>query len=416
MLPAQTPLARTAANPTTRATFIYIPHGAIMSQWTPTHEGTSFEFTPILKSLEPFRDQLLIVSGLDAAMAGPAPGQSGGDHSRSAAVYLSGVRPKHTAGSDVQLGTTVDQMMASKIGQDTPLPSIELGIDDVGYTGICCYGYSCAYLNTISWETPTKPLPMEINPQVVFERLFGDGATAAERTERKRQDRTILDSITRDVARLRLKIGPSDRVRLSDYLDDIREVERRLQVAEKVGVDTANAEAPIGIPQSFDEHAKLMYDLQALAFKAEITRVSTFMYARDNGNRTYPASGVTLPFHGASHHSDRPEGIAAYARINAYHVSLLSYFLERLRSTQDGDGTLLDHTLVVLGSTMSNGNIHDHAPLPIIVAGGASGKLKGGRHLRFPDHIPLSNLLLALVHKIGIERESFGDSTGVLDI
>jgi hypothetical protein len=257
---------------------------------------------------------------------------------------------------------------------------------------------------------------MEINPQVIFERLFGDGTTAAERIERKRQDRSILDSITRDVARLRGKIGPSDRIRLSDYLDDIREVERRLQMAETVTVDTANAESPIGIPQSFDEHMKLMYDLQVLAFKAEITRVSTLMYARDNGNRTYPASGVVAPFHGASHHSDRPEGIAAYARINAYHVSLLGYFLEKLRSTPDGDGTLLDHSLVVLGSTMSDGNIHDHAPLPILVAGGASGKLKGGRHLRFPERTPLSNLMLSLLHKVGIERESFGDSTGVLEI
>lgn len=416
MLPAQTPLSSSAASPKPRASFIYIPHGAIMSQWTPAQQGTKFEFTPILKPLEPFRDDLTIISGLEAAMAGPATGESGGDHSRSAAVFLSGVRPKHTAGSDVRLSATIDQVVARKIGQDTPLPSLELGIEDVGYTGICGYGYSCSYLNTISWETPTKPLPMEINPQVVFERLFGDGATAEDRVERKRQDRSILDSITHDVARLKTKIGPSDRSRLTDYLDDIREVERRLQLAETAGVDTASAETPIGIPQSFDEHAKLMYDLQVLAFKAEITRVSTFMYARDNSNHTYPASGVIAPFHSASHHSDRPEAIETYAKINRYHIGLLAHFLDRLRSTEDGDGNLLDHSLVVLGSTMSNGNEHDHAPLPMLVAGGLSGKLRGGRHLQFPSRTPLSNLMLSLIGKFGIEKESFGDSTAALDI
>jgi hypothetical protein len=416
MLPAQTRLASSAANPVSRASFIYIPHGAIMSQWTPAQQGTRFDLPPILQSLEPFRDQLTVVSGLEAAMAGPATGESGGDHSRSAAVFLSGARPKHTAGSDVYLGTTVDQLVARKIGQDTPLPSLELGIEDVGYTGICGYGYSCSYLNTISWETPTKPLPMEINPQVVFERLFGDGATAEERIERKRQDRSILDSITHDVARLKKQIGSSDRTRLTDYLDDIREIERRLKLAENAGADSTQAETPIGIPQSFDEHVKLMYDLQVLAFKAEITRVSTFMYSRDNSNRTFPASGATVPFHGASHHSNRPEAIATYARINAYHISLLGHFLQRLRSTPDGDGTLLDHSLVVLGSTMSNGNEHDHAPLPMLVAGGVSGQLRGGRHLQFAARTPLSNLMLALLHKLGIERESIGDSTGALDI
>jgi hypothetical protein len=412
MLPAQTP----APSAKTRAAFIYVPHGAIMNQWTPAAEGGSFEFTPILKPLEPFRDRLLVISGLEAKMAGPAPGQSGGDHSRSAAVFLSGARPKHTAGQDVHLGTTADQMIAKTIGQDTPLPSLELGIEDVGYTGICGYGYSCSYVNTISWETPTKPQPMEINPQVVFERLFGDGSTAEERVTRKRQDRSILDSITHDVARLRQKIGPGDRTRLTEYLDDIREVERRLQLVDKVAADSPDAEYPIGVPPSFDEHAKLMYDLQALAFKAEITRVSTFMYARDNSNRLFPASGVTVPFHSASHHSDRPSGIETYAKINRYHVQLLGYFLNRLQSTPDGDGTLLDHSLIVLGSTMSNGNEHDHAPLPVIVAGGASGRLKGGRHLRFPNQTPLSNLWLSLLNRVGIHRESFGDSTGPLEL
>jgi hypothetical protein len=416
MLPAQTPLARSAAVPQARFSFIYVPHGAIMKQFTPATEGANFEFTPILKPLEPFKEQVLVVSGLEAAMAGPAPGQSGGDHSRSAAVFLSGARPKHTAGQDVHLGTTLDQVIAKNVGQDTALPSLELGIEDVGYTGICGYGYSCSYVNTISWETPSKPLPMEINPQVVFERLFGDGSTPAERVELKRENRSILDSITHDVARLRVRLGSSDRTRMDDYLDDIREIERRLQMVDKGAANVIEPEVPPGVPQSFDEHAKLMYDLQALAFKADITRVSTFMYARDNSNRLFPESGVTAPFHSASHHSDRPAGIETFAKINRYHIDLLAHFLDRLRSTPDGDGTLLDHSLILLGSTMSNGNEHDHAPLPMVVAGGASGRLKGGRHLRFPERTPLSNLLLSVLDKAAIPRESFGDSTEQLTI
>jgi hypothetical protein len=414
MLPAQTPLSQTAANPKSRAVFLYQMHGAVMQQWTPKELGAKFEFTRILKPLEPFREQLLVVSGLEVKTAGPAPGESGGDHVRSAAAFLSGARPKHTAGADVYLGTTVDQVIAKKIGQDTALPSIELGIEDVGYTGICNYGYSCAYVNTIAWETPTKPLPMEINPQVVFERLFGDGSNATQRQIQKQRDRSILDSITHDVAGLRRVLGPSDRARLNDYLDDVREIERRVQLAGKAASDLPDA--PIGVPQSFDEHIKLQFDLIALALKTEMTRVATFMYGRDNTNTTHPASGVTVSHHGASHHGNKPEGYEAFAKINTYFIQLYAHLLDKLRSTPDGDGTLLDHSIVVLGSSMSNPNEHDHAPVPMLIAGSASGRIQGGRHLRFPDRTPQSNLWLALIDRFGIPMESIGDSTAPLEI
>jgi len=416
MVPAQTPLSKTAASPKSRFCGIYVPHGAIMKQWTPATVGTGFEFKPILAPLEPFRDRLLIVSGLEAKTAGPAVGESGGDHSRSAAAFLSGARAKHTSGVDVYLGETIDQIIAHKISQDTLLPSIELGIEDVGYTGICGYGYSCAYVNTISWETPTKPLPMEVNPQVVFERLFGDGSNPAQRLARRQEDRSILDSITHDVARFRKVIGPGDRGRLDDYLEDIREIERRLQVAVKVSAEAPTEELPVGVPQSFDEHCKLMFDLQALAYKADITRVSTFMYARDNSNHTYPDSGVNVSFHGASHHGNKPAAIDTFAKINTYHMKLFAYFLEKLRSTPDGDGNLLDHSLILLGSSMSNANEHDHAPLPVLVAGGAAGQLKGGRHIKAADNTPMPNLLVGVLDKFGIHQENVGESTGKVEV
>jgi hypothetical protein len=416
MVPAQTPLAKTAANPVSRFCGIYVPHGAIMSQWTPDEEGSGFTFKPILSPLESVREHLTIVSGLAAAPAGPAPGESGGDHSRSAAAFLSGSRAKHTSGADVYLGTTIDQLIARKIGQDTLLPSLELGIEDVGYTGICGYGYSCAYVDTISWATPTRPLPMEVNPQVVFERLFGDGSNAGQRLRKRQEDSSILDSIMKDVAHYRTVIGPGDRRRLDDYLEDVREIERRVQIGMKVSGDAPDSSLPMGVPQSFDAHCKLMFDLQALAWKADITRVSTFMYARDNSNHTYPDSGVTVSFHGASHHGNKPAAIETFAQINKYHMQLFGYFLEKLRATPDGDGSLLDHATILLGSSMSNANEHDHAPLPLLVAGGASGRTKGGRHLRFKENTPLSNLLVSLLDKSGLPTERLGDSTGPLEI
>lgn len=414
MVPAQTPTARTAAGSTFRASFIYVPHGAIMNEWTPASDQTTLASKRILKPLEPYAGHLTLVTGLEADPAAPAPGDSGGDHSRSAAAFLSGVRAKKTAGQDVELGITADQVIAQRIGQDTVLPSLELGIEDVGYTGICGYGYSCVYLNTISWSTPTKPLPMEINPQVVFERLFGDGGTPEQRATRREEDRSILDAISGDVDRLRTTIGVPDRVRLDDYLDDVREIERRLQLGSNSGIDDVDMTAPVGVPQSFDAHVKLMYDLQVLAFQTDITRVSTMMYARDNSNRTYPDSGVVAPFHMASHHSNRPDGIETFTEINRYHMGLFAYFLERMRETPDGDGTLLDHSMILLGSTMSNGNEHDHFPLPAVIAGKAGGRIAGGRHIRVPDRTPLSNLLVGMMHAARIPVEKFGDSNGAV--
>jgi hypothetical protein len=412
MLPAQTPLKGTAAT-ATRYGFVYVPHGMIMDEFTPATEGTNFEITNILTPLEPFRNQLHIVSGLEAQPAGDG---SGGDHMRCAAAFLSCAPPRRNAAQNSYLATTVDQLIAQKIGQDTPLPSLELGIEDTSYTGVCDDGYSCSYLNTISWATPRKPLPMERNPLVVFERLFGDGSTAEQRRVRRQEDRSILDSVTHDVARLGKVIGAGDRTRLDEYLEEIRELERRLQAVTKATANLPDAEAPVGVPQSWDEHAKLMYDLQALAYRADITRVSTFMYSRDKINRTFPDSGITVGFHSASHTSGAAPAKKTFAKMNRYHVQTLAYFLEKLQSTPDGDGTLLDHSLVMLGSTMSNGDIHNHSPLPIMIIGGASGQLGKARHTRYPEHTPLANLMLTVLNKAGIDKKEFGDSTGTIEI
>jgi hypothetical protein len=416
MIPALTAATKTAASPKTRLGFMYVPHGAVMDKWTPTTEGAGFEFTPILKPLEPFRNQLNVFTGL-ANKAAESQGDGGGDHARSAPSYLSGVHPLRTEGEDVRAGTTIDQIYAQKMGQDTPLPSLELGTEDTGLVGVCDVGYSCAYMNSIAWRTPTQPLPMEINPRVVFERLFGDGSNAADRLARKQEDRSILDSITGEVAHLQTGLGAGDRGKISDYLDNVREIERRIQMAEKrASLNVQVPETPIGVPDSFDEHAKLMYELQVLAFQAEITRVSTFMVARDLSQRTFPQIGVPEPHHSVSHHGNNPAMIAKLEKINIYHATLFAYFLERLRATPDGDGNLLDHSMILYGSSMSNPNEHNHFPLPLLVAGGASGKLEGGRHLKFPERTPMSNLLVSLLEKVGIEKGSLGDSTGMLTI
>ncbi len=412
MLPAQTPLAQTAAAPKSRFLGIYVPHGATMDKWTPAQEGTGFDFSESLKPLEKLRDRVCVFSNLAHPQAGGVGSDAGADHARSAAVFLSGAHPEK---GSVHGGTTIDQVLAQHIGQDTPLPSIELGIEEVGLN--CGSGYGCAYYNTISWRTPTMPLPMENSPQVVFERLFGDGNSTAQRLARKKQDRSILDSVTDKVARLQGQLDPGDRVRLSEYLDDIREIERRTQKATEQSANNLEVpEAPVGIPEAFDDHVKLMYDLVALAWRAEITRISTMMYARDTSGATYPLSGVRDGFHTASHHSNVRANMDRFALINQYHVKTLAYFLDKLQKTPDGDGTLLDHSTVLYGSSMSNGNQHDHDPLPIVVAGGAAGQLKGGRHLTFAPHTPMSNLMLALLDKHGVHQEKFGDSTGKLDI
>jgi hypothetical protein len=353
-----------------------------------------------------------VVSNLAHANAGAVGSDAGADHARSAAVFLSGAKPARDA---IVVGPTIDQIAAQHIGQDTPLPSIELSIEDVALS--CGSGYACAYSNTISWKNGTTPLPMENNPQVVFEKLFGDGGNDADRAARRTQSRSLLDSVLSQIDSLRRDLPASDRVRLSEYLDDVREIERRIQKADtQFPSDLKLPDAPVGVPESLDEHFKIMYDLQALAFRAEITRIATMMYARDTSLAVYPQSGVRESFHVASHHSNARAQMDRFAIINRYHVQMLAYFLDKLKSTPDGDGTLLDHSLVLYGSSMSNGNQHDHDPLPVIVAGGGSGQMDGGRHMQYAPHTPMSNLLLAVLDKLGIDQHAHGDSTGKLEI
>jgi hypothetical protein len=415
MVPAQTPLAKTAATPKTRFTGIFVPHGMAPGYWVPAKEGTGFEFPMIMSPLEPFRDRTVILSGLYSKSAEPPPGVTGADH-WVAAAYLCADKPKKTAGADIYDGTTIDQIIAQKIGQETLLPSLQVGIEDPGANSSNCgEGYSCAYTNSISWQSPTKPLPMEINPQVIFERLFGDGGTAEERAARRQQDRSILDSVTQSLTRFKLDIGAGDKARLDEYLEDIREIERRLQIAAKASTVAPSSTVPQGLPESFDEHIKLQFDLQALAFQGDITRVSTLLYARDLTGRTYPASGTNMSFHGGSHHAEDPKRIADYAKLNRYHVQMLAYFAQKLQSIPDGDGTLLDHSVVLYGSNMGNSNQHLHYDVPHVLLGGASGQLKGGRHLAYASRtVPTGNLLLSLLHLFGVHQDSLGDSTGPL--
>ena len=412
MLPAQTPISKTAAAAKSRLGCIYVPHGATMYKWTPEKDGTDFQLPETLAPLEKVRDRVTILSNLAHPAAGGVGSDAGADHARSAAVFLSGVHPEKES---VHVGTTLDQLIAQKIGQETPLPSLELSIEDVALS--CGSGYACAYSNTISWKTASVPLPMENNPQVIFEKLFGDGSNNADRLARKQESRSLLDSVTQEVASLQKQLPPSDRVKLTEYLDDVREIERRIQRAEQqVPADLKVPESPVGIPETFDEHFKIMFDLQVLAFKADITRVATMMYARDTSGAVYPQSGVRDGFHVASHHSNVRANMDKYALINRYHVQLLAYFLQKLRATPDGDGNLLDHSLILYGSSMSNGNQHDHDPLPVLLAGAASGALKGGRHVTYAPHTPMSNLLLTILDKFGVRQESFGDSTGRLEV
>jgi hypothetical protein len=410
MVPAQTPLKATAATPKTRFGAFYVPHGATMYKWTPTKEGKNFDMSETLSPLEKYRERLTVISNLSHKSATGA--DAGAEHARSAAIFLSGGAPQKNA---VRVGTTVDQIAAAAIGQETPLPSLELAIEDVSLS--CGAGYGCAYFNTIAWRTPTVPLPMENSPQVVFEKLFGDGGTAEQRLRRKLEDRSILDSIRQQTLDLQRGLPASDRARVDTYLDDIREIERRIKLAEaQAATNQALPDAPVGTPETFDVHIKLMYDLLALAYKSDVTRVATLMYAKDLSPATFPESTNRSGFHGASHHANSKANMDNFALINKYHVSMLAYFIDKLATTQDGDGTLLDHSMILYGSSMSNGNQHDHDPLPIVLVGGAGGKLEGNRHIVTPAHTPMSNLLLGMLDKLGVHKDLFGDSTGMLSI
>jgi hypothetical protein len=417
MVPSGTALAATAAAPKTRLGCIYIPHGATMDKWTPKGEGSAFEFSETLAPLAPFRDRINVISDLAHAPVAPWSGEDTGgaeNHVRAAAVFLSGAHPVKK--NEAHVGITVDQVAARQVGQDTPLPSIEMSMEPLNLT---CgdAGFTCAYRNTLSWASAVLPLPMENNPQIVFERLFGDGSTDAQRQERRQQSRSLLDSILREVPSLEKDLPAGDRRRLRDYLDEVREIERRVkQVDAQLSRSLDLPDAPVGIPAAFEDHLKLMFDLQVLAYKSEITRISTLMLARENSNAVYTATGVREGFHNASHHSNERKNMDQFAVINQYHVKMLAYFLEKLRSTPDGDGNLLDHSMILYGSSLSDGNEHNFDPLPVVLAGGASGRLRGGRHVRHAPHTPMSNLLLTMLDKLGAHVDAIGDSTGLLDI
>jgi hypothetical protein len=410
MVAAQTPLAKTAAKPVLRAGFIYVPHGAILPQWTPIGDGADFKFSRLLKPLEPFRERITVVTGCAI--------NAENGHAISNSMWLNGVKPAH--GTEIRSGTTVDQLIAAKIGQDTAFPSLELATEDhSAELGSCGGDYACAYMNTISWRNPTTPNPMELNPRVVFERLFGgDGATARDRMARFADNLSLLDGVTASARDLSRELDPRDRARLTDYLDNVREIERRIAQAEKKNSasEVAAPATPAGIPDSFEEHVKLMFDLWVLAWQGDITRVSSFMMARELSTRTYPQIGVTEGHHPVSHHQNVPEQIEKHAKINTYHVSLFAGFLEKLRNIPDGDGNLLDHAMILYGSGMSNGNVHSHDILPAVIAGRAAGRLKGNRHVKAPLMTPLANLLVSLLDKAGVAEDRLGDSTGRIEV
>jgi hypothetical protein len=408
MVPSLTAQTATAANPVRRLGFVYIPMGAHIPQWTPPGVGRLTELSPSLRSLAGVADQLTVISNLELKNAYP------GTHATSNAAFLSAAVSKWTESSDYYLGTTVDQVAAQHIGRDTRLPSLELAMDLLTTVGQCDNGYACVYQNNLSWSSPTTPLPAEAHPRVAFERLFGDGGSSAERLTELRKSASLLDWVKEDIGRLQRKLGPGDRTKVSQYLDTVREVERRIQRAEAETADSRmpDLDRPVGVPASYSDHARLMFDLQVLALQGDVTRVITFQLARETSNRTYTDIGISEPHHPLTHNSGKQDMLAKVARINAFHVSLFAYLLEKLKATPDGDGTLLDHSMYLYGSGMSDGDKHDHVNLPILVAGGGAGRLKGGRHIRYAEPTPLANLHLTLLEKAGVRMDSFADSRG----
>ncbi len=432
MVPASVFAAPGAAGARARTRFVAIEmvHGAAGSTtigsekhlWSPASVGRDFDLTPgSLAPLAPFRDHLTVVSNTDVRNAEAfQPFEIGGDHFRSSAVFLTQAHPKQTQGSDVHAGTSLDQYYAQRYGQETAIPSMQLCIENVDQAGGCAYGYSCVYTDTISWASPTEPLPMIRDPRVAFDQLFGVGATPQERAAHRRADRSILDWVTGEVARLRQELGPADRARLDDYLTDVREIERRIQLVEARNTSGEPRElpsAPAGVPDGFEDHVKLMMDLMAVAFASDVTRVFSFKMGRDGSARVYPDSGSKAPFHPASHHQEKEDRILDYAKINRYHVSMVPYLLDKLAKTREGDGTLLDASLVLYGSPMGNSNLHNHKRVPMFLAGHANGRLKGGLHIKAADGTPMANAMLSMLHVLGLEdMPSFGDSTAAMDL
>jgi hypothetical protein len=411
------PALQSAPAPIRRAVFLYTPNGIIMKDWTPAAEGAAFEFTPTLKPLEPYRDRVLVLTGLEHHN-GESLGDGAGDHARAGASWLTGVHPKKTEGADIHNAVTVDQILAKEIGRETSLPSLELGLEDVRMVGGCDTGYSCAYSNTISWSSPTTPIPYETNPRAVFERLFGDGETTdpVARAVQSREDRSILDFVLTDASRISTSLGAADRRKMSDYLDSVREIERRIQQTESKNAAAAPLPAldrPDGIPPTFEEHIQLMFDLMTVAFQADVTRVVTLMYSREGGNRTYPSIGVPDAHHGLSHHQNDPAKMARLQLIDHHHVEMLGYFLGKLQAAKDGDGNLLDHSTLVYGCSLSDSNRHLHYNLPVLAMGGAN--FRGGRHVRYAKGTPMTNLYLTMLDGLGVRPEKIGDSTGELE-
>ena len=417
MVPALSAQRATAANPVRRLGAIYVPNGVEMRAWIPSAKGTALELSPILGPLEPVRDQVCVLSGLADKPAIPLEGEGVGDHARAAATWLTGVHATKTEGPDIRAGVSMDQIAARELGKQTQLASLELAIDSVEVLGACDQGYSCAYTNTIAWRNATTPLPMENNPRAVFERLFGaaDSTDPSARLARLRQDRSILDFVTSEANGLDNKLGAGDRLKMDQYLDAVRDVERRIQRAEEQSDrEIPVVEQPVGIPDTFEAHARLMFDLLALAYQTDLTRVSTFMFGKEVSGRSFPEIGVPGGHHGYSHHQNDPNNLAMLAKINTHHIAQFGYFLEKLRDTPDGDGSLLDHSLFVYGAVISDGNLHFHLDLPTLLVGGGAGHLEGGRHLQYPSETPLTNLHVSVLDKLGLPMEKFGDSSGPL--
>ena len=411
MIPAMTALAQTPAKAVRRLGFVFIPMGCDHARWTPEGTGALDQLSPILSPLEPVKEQLTVVTNMELQNSYP------GTHDTSNSGFLSAAFAKHTESSDYFLGTTADQVAAKQMGQDTQLRSLELSMDLNPLAGVCNNGYACVYTNCLSWSSPTTPLPAEAHPRLVFERLFGEGGSLAERRAALRSRASLLDAFDDDIARLKGAVGTADRARVDQYLDSIREVERQIQRAEAAASDNLlpDLDRPVGVPQAFGDHATLMFDLQVLAFQADITRVVTFQLTRELSNRTYPEIGVPDPHHPTSHHGGDPEKLAKIAKINTFHVSLFAEFLQKLKATPEGDGTLLDNTVYLYGSGMGNSSLHDHVNLPILVAGGAATGMKGGRHIRYEQGTSLGNLHLTLLDRVGVHLDTFGDSDGKVE-
>jgi hypothetical protein len=412
MIPSMTALAQTPARPVRRLGFVYIPMGSDINRWTPPGEsGPLAELSVTLSPLAAVTKHINVLSNMELRNAYP------GTHATSNAAFLSAAKAKWTESSDYYLGTTVDQIAAQQMGQETQLPSLELAMDLMEVVGQCDNGYACVYQNNLSWSSPTTPLPCEAHPRVVFERLFGEGGTSAQRRAALGRRASLLDWVREDIARLQNQLGTADRTKVNEYLDTVREVERRIQKAEAQTADNLlpDLDRPVGVPAAYGDHAKLMFDLQVLALQGDITRVITFQLARETSNRSYPEIGVADPHHPTSHHGGDPEKVAKIAKINQFHVSLFAYYLEKLNAISEGNATLLDNSLVLYGSGMGNPNVHDHVNLPIIVAGGAAGKVKGGRHIRYAQTAPLANLHLTMLDAVGVRLDSFQDSTGKID-